>query len=144
MFLTWPVWSFFDWLRQRQDARRLIPAHALGRRGENLAHRYLQRRGYRVVERNWRSRHGLREADIIAWHGERLVLVEVKTRRTDEHAAPERNMDAAKAVALGAAAREYCQRWKVPVEMVRIDFIGVVIEPRLRIVHDVDALPLSG
>ena len=50
----------------------------LGRRGEELAARYLQGLGYRVLERNWRCADG--EVDIVALDGRELVVVEVKTR----------------------------------------------------------------
>ena len=53
--------------------------HDLGRTGENLAAEHLIRRGYRIVERNYRTRWG--ELDIIAYDGEALAFCEVKTRR---------------------------------------------------------------
>ena len=56
------------------------PRRALGALGERLAAEHLERSGYRIVERNYRTRHG--ELDIIA-AGERcLVFCEVKTRIT--------------------------------------------------------------
>jgi putative endonuclease len=51
---------------------------ALGKTGEDLACRELERRGYAVVERRHRQRGG--EIDIIARDGKTLVFVEVKTR----------------------------------------------------------------
>ncbi|MBE2272637.1 MAG: YraN family protein, partial [Flavobacteriales bacterium] len=52
----------------------------LGREGENFATRYLEKRGYKILERNWRRPFG--ELDIIAWGPEKtLVFVEVKTMR---------------------------------------------------------------
>ena len=57
---------------------RLTP-RALGRRGEQLACEHLQRRGFRIVERNARTRAG--EIDIVAFDGSTLVFAEVKTRR---------------------------------------------------------------
>lgn len=44
----------------------------LGRDGEDLAARHLERQGYTVLARNWRARAG--ELDIIASHGELLVV----------------------------------------------------------------------
>jgi putative endonuclease len=49
-----------------------------GRHGEDLAQDYLQRRGYRIVQRNFRYRHY--EIDIISESGDCLVFVEVKSR----------------------------------------------------------------
>ncbi|HOW01581.1 MAG TPA: YraN family protein, partial [Rhodoglobus sp.] len=51
---------------------------ALGRRGEEIAARYLASRGLAIVERNWRCPQG--EIDLIARDGGELVFVEVKTR----------------------------------------------------------------
>lgn len=51
---------------------------AVGRDGESIAAGYLERRGYRIWQRNFRCPHG--EIDLIASKGEFLVFVEVKTR----------------------------------------------------------------
>jgi putative endonuclease len=136
------VWAFFDWLRWRQALATMPPEHALGRQGEDLAHRFLQRKGYQVVDRNWRSRKGLKEVDLMAWDQDRFVLVEVKTRRNATFAAPERNIDQVKVVALRAAAREYCRYYGISLQAVRFDFIGVVMEPALQIEHETDAITL--
>lgn len=50
----------------------------LGRWGEALAARYLIAGGYRILERNWRS--GRSEIDLIAFHEEAFVFIEVKLR----------------------------------------------------------------
>lgn len=53
--------------------------HQLGREGERLAAAHLERLGYEIVARNYRTRWG--ELDLVAWTAERLVFCEVKTRR---------------------------------------------------------------
>jgi putative endonuclease len=53
--------------------------NALGAHGEDLAVRYLQGKGLRVLERNWRCRFG--EIDVVARDGETVAFIEVKTRR---------------------------------------------------------------
>jgi len=55
---------------------------ALGRRGEAVAARYLERRGYVIRTRNYRCPHG--EIDLIAVADGYLVFVEVKTRATGQ------------------------------------------------------------
>jgi putative endonuclease len=55
------------------------PRIQLGRTGENLAAEHLVKRGFRIVERNYRTRWG--ELDIVAYDGETLAFCEVKTRR---------------------------------------------------------------
>ena len=56
---------------------------ALGQFGEEQAARYLRRRFYSIVERNYRCRLG--EIDLIARRGNTLAFVEVKLRRDDAH-----------------------------------------------------------
>jgi putative endonuclease len=55
------------------------PRHIVGAAGEELASEHLQRRGFRILERNFRTRWG--ELDIVAYDGETLVFCEVKARR---------------------------------------------------------------
>jgi putative endonuclease len=55
------------------------PRRFLGRRGEQVAAQHLSRRGFEIVERNYRTRWG--ELDLVAFDGETLVFCEVKTVR---------------------------------------------------------------
>jgi putative endonuclease len=55
------------------------PRHHLGRLGERLAAEHMVRRGFRILERNYRTRWG--ELDIVAFDGHILSFCEVKTRR---------------------------------------------------------------
>jgi putative endonuclease len=55
------------------------PRHRLGAAGERLAAEHLERRGFSVVERNFRTRWG--ELDIVAFDGRTLAFCEVKSRR---------------------------------------------------------------
>lgn len=55
------------------------PRHSLGRLGERLAAEHLERLGYRVIARNYRTRYG--ELDLVATDDDVLVFCEVKTRR---------------------------------------------------------------
>lgn len=129
-------------MRVRREADELVETAALGRRAENLAHRYLQRRGYRVVARNWRSEFGWSELDLVAWDGDRLVVVEVKSRRNKEYADPSRNVDRLKLMALRRGARELARRLYREPDILRLDLIRIVFEPELTIEHEVDAYSL--
>lgn len=59
---------------------RKLNNRSTGERGEKIARRFLEDRGYSIVEQNYRTRHG--ELDIIARKDGTLVIVEVKLRRT--------------------------------------------------------------
>jgi putative endonuclease len=103
---------------------------ALGRRGERAAAEFLSRRGYRVVGAGFLARRG--EVDLVCRRGDRLVLVEVKTRSSDAFGAPAEAVGPRKRRALLAAAAEYraLAGWHGP-----IDFAVVAIrdgaEPEL-------------
>ena len=101
-----------------------------GRMGEDLAHRYLRSRGCTVVARNYRPRSGNGEIDLVVWHKEKLVFVEVKTRATAEFGEPDRAVDAEKRGHLTRAARDYARRAGVDWDKVRFDIVAVVLSPR--------------
>ena len=76
---------------------------ALGDFGEERAARYLRRKGYRIVERNYRCRQG--EIDIIAERRDFLVFVEVKLRKDERFAEAREFVTAAKQRRILAAAQ---------------------------------------
>jgi len=100
-----------------------------GRIGEDLAHRYLRRRGCTVVARNYRTPSGSGEIDIVAWEGGKLAFVEVKTRATAEFGAPEGAVDIEKRARLRRAAYDYARRANIPWEQTRFDIVSVVLNP---------------
>lgn len=65
---------------------RGLSSHAIGRRGERLAERYLADQGYRTVDRNWHWPKG--EIDLVVEKDGELVFVEVKTRRSHRFGIP--------------------------------------------------------
>ena len=115
-----------DNLRDRRRRKEWNPAHATGRRAEDLAHRYLQKQGYTVVARNYRLASGDAEADIVAWEHDTLAIVEVKSRGTEEYGPPERAMSQVKRAHMARVAREFAARTATPWERVRFDLVTVV------------------
>jgi putative endonuclease len=124
-----------DWLRHRARLRREDPKHAWGARGEDLAQRYLQKRGYRVVARNWRAEDGSGELDLVAWDKTTLVVVEVKTRASAEFGLPEEAVNAVKRDHLARTAARYAREADVPFDNVRFDIVSVLLEEKLTIEH---------
>jgi putative endonuclease len=129
-----------DWLRHRARLRHGNEAHAWGRRGEDLAHRYLQSCGYRIVARNWRTRNGSGEVDIVALDGDTIVFVEVKTRATDVFGAPEDAVDEAKRRHLFRAASEYLKVADADMSRARFDIVSVLFDRAESVVHHRDAI----
>ena len=113
--------------RAADALRRRLLAGDHGRVGEDLAHRYLRKRGCTIVARRYRPNSGGGEIDLVAWHGGRLVFVEVKTRASAEFGAPERAVDAEKQVYLTRAGRDYARRAGVEWGKVRFDIVSIVL-----------------
>lgn len=132
-----------DWLRHRARLRQWDSGQAWGRRGEDLAHRYLRRHGFTVVDRNYRARTGSGELDLVAWDGPALVFIEVKSRASDEFGSPAQAVDSEKRRHLQRTAREYAHRAGVPWTTVRFDVVSVIFERRPRITHLRDAFRSS-
>ncbi|MBK5294837.1 MAG: YraN family protein [Acidobacteriia bacterium] len=126
-------------MRQSLRRRHWNADLALGRDGEDWAHRYLQREGMIVVARNWRSAGGAAELDLVARDGEQLVFVEVKTRRSDEYGAPERAIDWDKRRHIVHAARNYWLRAGWDPAQVRFDVVSIVVEAAQPLTHLRDA-----
>ena len=124
--------------RAADAVRRRYLRRDHGRLGEDLAYRFLRQRGCTVVARNYLTRSGSGEIDIVAWHGSVLVFVEVKTRQTEEYGPPDRAVDAEKRRRLQLAARDYLRRAGAPQEQTRFDVVSVVLElpPRIDWIRD--------
>jgi putative endonuclease len=95
----------------------------LGERGENLAARELQKKGYRILNRNFKCAIG--EIDIIARDGRTLVFVEVKTRMFDEPA-PEAQINQHKMHQLTKAAKVYLSRYGQSPPPARFDVVAIL------------------
>ena len=95
----------------------------LGNVGEEMAMRELGRRGYVVRERNWRCAEG--ELDIVAERDNKLVFVEVRTRRGDRFGTPEESITLAKRAHLIAAAQAYLEAHSLQDRDWRIDVVAV-------------------
>lgn len=79
--------------------------HLLGQQGERLAADYLNKKGYRIIERNYRYRRN--EIDIIARFKGTLCFIEVKTRSSEEKGHPAEAVTPQKQQEIIKAARAY-------------------------------------
>ena len=96
----------------------------LGRWGEERAARFLKKRRYKIVERNYRCRLG--EIDIVARWRETLVFVEVKTRRDEEDIPPQYSVNRRKQLQIIRTARVYLKEHYLSAEKCRFDVIAIV------------------
>jgi putative endonuclease len=97
---------------------------ALGRYGEEMAARYLEDAGLTILARNWRCDIG--ELDIIAREGRRLVVCEVKTRRSERYGTPFEAVGPRKVRRM----RQLIVRWlelnQIHAPEIRFDVIGIL------------------
>ena len=107
-----------------------------GKLGEEIAANYLIGKGYEILERNWRNIH--KEIDIIAKDGNFLVIVEVKTRQTDEYGNPDIAVTKKKQRMLISAANAYLFQNKLDIDT-RFDIISIIFkdgEPVIEHIED--------
>jgi putative endonuclease len=113
------------------------PALTLGKLGEAYAAAYLEQLGYRLVAANFtlpvgRNLRGVvvnAEIDIVAYEGETLCFVEVKTRASDWFAPPQVNVDLRKRRQVTRAARAYRRLFELNDQPYRYDVVTVVLPP---------------
>ena len=96
--------------------------------GERLAGEFLRERGYTIIENNYRCAEG--EVDIVARHGDDLVFVEVRTKRSRRFGTPEESITAAKQEKLRAVAARYRETHEGLPECWRIDVVAIELGQR--------------
>ncbi|MDR3628779.1 MAG: YraN family protein [Desulfocapsaceae bacterium] len=96
-----------------------------GRSGEEIAAAYLQREGYRILQRNYRQKCG--EIDIIASDRGTLVFVEVKTRKDAAFGTPFEAVTRKKQRQIGRVAQEYLGRNNLFNTPARFDVVSILM-----------------
>ena len=96
-----------------------------GRRSEILAIEYLRSQGYRIVCSPYRTKTG--EADVVAWDGDTLVFIEVKSRKNTDP--PEDSVGIQKQQRIIRAANAYVARYKLQDKPFRFDILAVTSIP---------------
>lgn len=95
----------------------------LGKIGEQLAVEELERRGYAIVDRRYRTARG--EIDIVARDGDTLVFVEVKVREGDECGTAAEAVTRPKQRRLGRMAADYLARRGIAPQPCRFDVVAI-------------------
>ena len=114
---------------------------ALGELGERIAERWLRERGWRIVQRRFRSGH--RDIDLVVQLEGLVAFVEVKARRGDQFGGPVSAVNWRKQKELGRSARVWISRHGRTSEAYRFDVVGVLVDgKRVRIRHVESAFSL--
>lgn len=110
-----------------------INTRLLGDKGEEIAASYLKKEGYKIVERNYRTSRG--EIDIVAYDSDKLVFIEVKTRRSKEYGEGHWAIDRRKQRQMIKVALTYMVHKKVNGRVYRFD--TVIVEDYQDVGHKV-------
>lgn len=101
-------------------------------RAEDLAAQHLEKKGFRILQRNWTA--GKLEVDLIASNATHLLFVEVKSRASDQFGAPLEAVNSAKRRSIVKAADIYLKRNDTSLEP-RFDIVSIVMTPQAQIEH---------
>ena len=107
-----------------QIAQKNFYKKFLGRAGENKAIEYLTKKGYKILQKNFKTYVG--EIDVIAKDGEEIVFVEVKTRSSESYGSPGEAVDYKKQEKYVKVATEYLIRNKKEGANCRFDVIEIL------------------
>ncbi|MBI4116088.1 MAG: YraN family protein [Candidatus Omnitrophica bacterium] len=110
----------------------------LGPRGETLAWGFLKKKGYAILEKNYRARFG--EIDLIAEKDGVLIFFEIKTRRNVRFGLPEEAVDYRKQQKLAQVAQSFIQTKGLENKAVRFDVLSIIWdgteEPQFSLIED--------
>ena len=98
----------------------------IGLNGEQAAAAYLKNKGFKIIQANYRVAGA--EVDIVASTGDILCFVEVKTRKTCDHGAPEAFVTRTKQLKIIRAAKIFSARKPYRQYRVRFDVVSVLRE----------------
>ena len=125
--------------------RRYFPRKTLGRRGEDVAARFLRRLGYKILARSRRLDPG--ELDLVALDGRTIVFIEVKTRQSQQAGHPAEAVDDIKQRRLTRLAVTFLKRHGLLEYPARFDVVAITWPEgrgRPQIEHFRNAFPAMG
>jgi putative endonuclease len=115
---------------------------AFGELGERIAERWLQRRGWRLIQRRFRTGH--RDIDLVVERDGTVAFVEVKARRGAEFGGPVQAVNWRKRKQLERSALVWIDRHGRPAELYRFDVVGVLLNgAEVRVCHVENAFALA-
>ena len=116
----------------------MFSQHQLGKEGELLARKFLERQGFEIIITNWRHKH--LEIDIIASHRNVLHIVEVKTQRITTAGFPEEQVSYEKFLNLQRAAELFMNQYP-HWSLLQFDIVSITWstheEPEILFIEDI-------
>lgn len=94
-----------------------------GKLGEDIAVNYLKNKGYKIIEKNFRTRFG--EIDIICEKDNSIIFIEVRTKRNSSLLSPEESITKRKIENYKKLALEYLINSKRKYKNIKFDFLGI-------------------
>jgi putative endonuclease len=100
----------------------------LGKRGEEIAIRFLKKKGYHILLTNYVCKMG--EMDIIAREKDTLVFIEVKTRTSTAFGPPQLAVNLTKQMQLSKVALYFLKEMRLEEVKARFDVVAILVRPR--------------
>jgi putative endonuclease len=97
----------------------------LGKKGEEVALRFLKKRGYRIIEQNYVCKMG--EMDLIAKEKDTLAFIEVKTRTSTAFGPPQLAVNSSKQRQLSKVALYFLKEKKLEDVKARFDVVAIIL-----------------
>jgi putative endonuclease len=115
----------------------------VGNKGESLAEDYIKRKGYKIIQRNYRCRLG--EIDIIAKDDDTIVFIEVRTKQNENFGSPQDSVTSTKINKISKTALRFIQEKNLSGYSYRFDFIAITFsQGKPNIEHIENAFMPSG
>lgn len=110
-----------------------IQRRLLGKAGEDAATIYLRKKGYQILERNYRTRFG--EIDIICKKGETIIFVEVRSKRGNRFGSGAESVNWNKQQKIRMVAQFYLNHKRLFNSPIQFDVIDIQFEPKIHLRH---------
>ncbi len=111
--------------------------HKTGKKGEDLAARYLVNKGYRIIYRNYRTPYG--EIDIICEYEKSVIFVEVKTRTNTKYGMPEEAVTIKKRDHIRKTALAFLGSLDRPFAEMRFDVLSIMLKDGDPVIEHIEA-----
>jgi len=108
------------------------PTSVIGKLGENIARRYLEDKGIKILDQNYRTKYG--EIDLVGKIKNELIFIEVRTKTKEDFGRPEETLKKKKVAKLKKNALAYSLKvnWQGPI---RLDAVCIVLNEKKELIR---------